>query len=349
MNRGGRKYRFGPIPLWCILGAALLSVFLAGCGRPPVHTMVDEAFALIYPELSSKIVRKFPLASIHTEEAKSSGPYLSYPLQTGSIESLLGAPDKRSSPTPEIFVTTPAIAEVFPVSRLDGHAVGINLLAPADSFLSIEWDSEWAYRELGLIAGYRLASLRKQEGAGASAAMLFSRGTGRGTKELDAFRQAFTQAFEEGFRLAAPGDAGAPSPSAADALSVFDVDSMNLPGDRLEQVLSALRQVEDTRPRLLVLASGSRLALETSLGMKNVDIVADVRGLGSDIPARRIFAAIGENDSAFVSAIGDLAQKIEKREAVVNTVRVKPDLILSKEARRIQAVVHRAARNSGAQ
>jgi hypothetical protein len=265
--------------------------------------MVDEAFALIYPELSSKIVRKFPLASIHTEEAKSSGPYLSYPLQTGSIESLLGAPDKRSSPTPEIFVTTPAIAEVFPVSRLDGHAVGINLLAPADSFLSIEWDSEWAYRELGLIAGYRLASLRKQEGAGASAAMLFSRGTGRGTKELDA--------FEEGFRLAAPGDAGAPSPSAA--LSVFDVDSMNLPGDRLEQVLSALRQVEDTRPRLLVLASGSRLALETSLGMKNVDIVADVRGLGSDIPARRIFAAIGENDSAFVSAIGDLAQKIEKK------------------------------------
>jgi len=339
MNRGGRKYRFGPIPLWCILGAALLSVFLAGCGRPPVHAMVDEAFALIYPELSSKIVRKFPLASIHTEEAKSSGPYLSYPLQTGSIESLLGAPDKRSSPTPEIFVTTPAIAEVFPVSRLDGHAVGINLLAPADSFLSIEWDSEWAYRELGLIAGYRLASLRKQEGAGASAAMLFSRGTGRGTKELDA--------FEEGFRLAAPGDAGAPSPSAA--LSVFDVDSMHLPGDRLEQVLSALRQVEDTRPRLLVLASGSRLALETSRGMKHVDIVADVRGLGSDIPARRIFAAIGENDSAFVSAIGDLAQKIEKREAVVNTVRVKPDLILSKEARRIQAVVHRAARNSSAQ
>jgi hypothetical protein len=344
MQQGGKKPHSGLILPCSILIATLLPIVLGGCERAPVHAIVDEAFALVYPELSSKLVKEFPLAPSHTmESAKNSGPYLSYPLQPGRIEALVNALDDtdrprasgrtgRTSPI-QIFVTSPAVAETFPPSRLDAHTVGINLLAPAGSFVSVEWDSEWAYRELGLIAGYRLASLRKKEDAAASAAILFSRGTGRGQKELD----AFAQAFGEGLRLAGSDDSG--TAPASEALSVFDVDSMNLPGDRLEQVLSALRQVETKKPRLLVLASGSRLALETASRTTNIDIMADVRGLGPDISAKKLFAVVGENTPALISAISQLSQKIEKGETVPGSTRVYPALILSREARRIQTIV----------
>ncbi|SLM19426.1 hypothetical protein SPIRO4BDMA_50941 [uncultured spirochete] len=344
MMRGGKEFRFGPTFTWYILSAMLLSVFLAGCDRAPIHATVDEAFALVYPELSSKVVKEFPPIPINTREgAKNSDAYLPYPLQPGRIEALVNALDDKNRPKAseragsaspiQIFVTSPAVAETFPPSRLDAHTVGINLLAPADSFFSVEWDSEWAYRELGLIAGYRLASLQKKEDAAASAAILFSRGTGRGQKELD----AFTQSFEKGFRLAG-SRASAPLPPAG-ALSVFDVESMGLPGNHLEQVLSALRQAEDRKPRLLVLASGSRLALEKAIGMKDIDIMADVRSLGPDLPVKKIFAAIGENTPALISAIRNLAKKIEEGDAALETVRVYPTIVLSKEAKHIRAIV----------
>jgi len=297
--------------------------------------MVDEAFALVYPEFSSKLVQTFPPATKNASGgAKDTSLYLTYPLQADRIESFIGASSEGL--TTEIFVTTPAVATVFPASRLGANTVGINLLAPENSFLSVEWDGEWAYRELGLIAGYRLASLRNKEGSNASAAILFSRGIGRSSKELD----AFAQAFGEGMRFA-EGD-GADTASASEALSVFDVDSMNLPGDRLEQTLSALRQAEDKKPRLLVLASGSRLALETAVEAKATDIMADLRGLGPNLPTTKIFAAVGENGSALIAAIEHLAQKIKKRETVTDAILVKPELILSKEARHIKTIVESA-------
>jgi len=310
--------------------------------------MVDEAFALVYPELSSKLVEEFPLTPPHMTEGKeNTGPYLSYPLQTVKIESLmeslLGSPNKspvggppRESSDMNIFVTTPAVAEVFPVSRLDGQSVGINLLVPADSFFSIEWDSEWAYHEMGLIAGYRLASLQKDKDPGASAAILFSRGIGRSQSELDAFAQAFMEGLQRG------GSGGLGSDQAAEMLLVFDVDSMNLPGDRLEQTLSALRQVEEKHPQLLMLASGSRLTLESAARKENIDIMADIRGLGSDLSTKNLFAAIEENTPVLISAISRLSQNIEKGEIVADSMRVKPELILSREARRIQAIVDAA-------
>ncbi|HBK57888.1 MAG TPA: hypothetical protein DDZ37_00675 [Spirochaetaceae bacterium] len=311
--------------------------------------MVDEAFALVYPELSSKLVEEFPLTPPHTTKGtENPRPYLSYPLQTINIESLIeslieapnrdpvGGPPRESSDM-NILVTTPAIAQVFPKQMLGSKTIGINLLVPADSFLSIEWDSEWAYHEMGLIAGYRLASLQKDKDPGASAAILFSRGIGRSQSELDAFAQAFMEGLQRG------GDGGLGSAQAAETLFVFDVDSMNLPGDRLEQTLSALRQVEEKNPRLLMLASGSRLALESVARKENIDIMADIRGLGSDLSTKNLFAAVGENTPALISAISRLSQNIEKGEIVADSMRVKPELILSREARRIQAIVDAAS------
>jgi len=296
MNCGGAKSWFASVFtrwLWGGIWGAflLLSVLLTGCQRPPVHAMVDEAFALVYPELSSKLVKEFPLTPPHTTKGtENPRPYLSYPLQTinieSLIESLLGSPnrDPVGGPTREfsdmnIFVTTPAVAQVFPKQMLGSKIMGINLLVPADSFLSIEWDSEWAYHEMGLIAGYRLASLQKDKTPGASAAILFSRGIGRSQSELDAFAQAFMEGLQQ-------GGGGLSSTQAAEMLLVFDVDSMNLPGDRLEQTLSALRQVEEKHPQLLMLASGSRLTLESAARKENIDIMADIRGLGSDLSTK---------------------------------------------------------------
>jgi hypothetical protein len=329
--------------LW---GAALLlPALLAGCQRPSLHTLVDEAFALVYPELSSKLVKEFPPTSSHsTGGAKDAVPYLSYPLQTATIESLMGVSfshrlrgTSRETRGADIFVTSPAVARVFPKQRLGHKAVGINLLVPADSFLSIEWDSEWAYHEMGLIAGYRLASLRRDGGSQASAAILFSRGIGRSQVELD----AFTRAFGEGMRLAKYDAQG--STAAAEALSIFDVDSMNLPGDRLKQTLSALRLAEEKSPRLLIVASGSRLVLETAIHDEgNIDIMADIRGLGPNTATDKLFVAVEENTEALLSAIRQVSRQIEKEEVVPNPIRVKPSLALSRKARRIQTIVDAA-------
>ncbi len=354
MNCGSTKPWFASVFTRCLWGgiwgaSLLLFVLLTGCQRPPVHAMVDEAFALVYPELSSKLVKEFPLTPPHTTEGTEySGPYLSYPLQTvkieSFIESLIEAPNRdpvggppRESSDMNIFVTTPAIAQVFPKQMLGSKTIGINLLVPADSFFSIEWDSEWAYHEMGLIAGYRLASLQNDKAPGASAAILFSRGIGRSQSELDAFAQAFMEGLQRG------GSGGLGPDQAAGMLLVFDVDSMNLPGDRLEQTLSALRQVEEKNPQLLMLASGSRLALESIARKENIEIIADIRGLGSNLSTKNLFAAIEENTPALISAISRLSQNIEKGEIVADSMRVKPELILSREARRIQAIVDAAS------
>lgn len=340
MNRGVTQSCFACFFLRCVLGALLLPVFFVGCQRPAVHAMVDEAFALVYPQLSSKLIKEFPAVS---PREKDLGPYISYPLQPEKIESLIDAQEKGSfsafskegqeaTEPVSIFLTTPALAEAFPLSKPERHIVGISMLAPTDSFYSVEWDSAWAYRELGLIAGYRLASLRRED-RGASAALIFSRGIGRSSRELE----AFTQSFEQGFSLEGPiPSEGRP---AEDALVVFDLESMHLPGDQLEQILSALRQIEDTKPRLLVLATGSRTALEKAASMKNIEIMADTRGLGSDVPIKNLFAAIGENEGALISAARHLAQTIGAGKAAPKRVFVRPSLILSKEAKTIQGLL----------
>ncbi len=303
--------------------------------------MVDEAFTLVYPQLSSKLIKEFPAAS---PREKNLGPYMPYPLQPEKIESLIDAQEKGSSSAfskegqeaaepVSIFVMTPALAGVFPLSKPSRQVVGICMLAPTESFYSVEWDSAWAYRELGLIAGYRLASLQRDGDKGATAAILFSRGIGRSPRELE----AFTQSFEQGFSLASPSPTGAWL--AEDTLVVFDLESMHLPGDQLEQILSALRQIEDKKPRLVVLATGSRIALEKAARMKNIEVMADTRGLGSDSPIKKLFAAIGENDGALVSAARQLAYTIGAGKSAPKRVFVRPSLILSKKARTIQMLL----------
>lgn len=344
MNRGVTQSCSASFFLRCVVGALLLpgvlSVFFVGCQRPAVHAMVDEAFTLVYPQLSSKLIKEFPAAS---PREKNLGPYIPYPLQPEKIESLIDAQEKGSSSAfskegqeaaepVSIFVMTPALAGVFPLSKPSRQVVGICMLAPTESFYSVEWDSAWAYRELGLIAGYRLASLQRED-KGARAAILFSRGTGRSSEELE----AFTQSFEQGVSLEGPTPSG--GRLADDALVVFDLESMQLPGDQLEQILSAMRQVEDKKPRLVVLATGSRTALEKAANMKNIEIIADTRGLGSDVPIKNLFAAIGENDEALVSATRRLAQTIGAGKAAPKRVFVRPSLVLSKKAKTIRALL----------
>ena len=325
-----------------VLGAIFLSALLVGCGHAPAHAAADEAFALVYPELSSRLIREFPTIA---ENKKNPSPYLSYPPQSEKIESFLTtseskpssslASDKQKKELPvQVFVTTPAVTGVFPPARLGENVVLINLLAPtaqAQSCFSVEWNSAWAYRELGLIVGYRLASLRHSGGGNASAAILFSVGIGRSLEELS----AFTESFKKGFLLASSN-----SPHEAPAentLLVFDLESMRLPGDQLEQTLSALRQIEEKKPRILVLASGSRLAFEKSLAMKEIEISADLRGLGTELSTKDLFAAIEENDVALVSAARHLARELGARKNIPNITLVKPSLALSKEARKIRA------------
>ncbi|HPG96536.1 MAG TPA: hypothetical protein PK533_04085, partial [Rectinema sp.] len=213
----------------------------------------------------------------------------------------------------------------------------INLLTPANGFCSVEWDNAWAYQQLGLLTGYRIAALRKETAKDASAALLFARGIGRSDKELEVFNQA----FREGYLRATVGNKQKQSLDQVgmipeNALEIFDVDNMNLPGDRLEQTLSVLRQIEEKKPTILIFACTSRLALERAREIQGIDIMADLRGLGKDISHKRLFAALGENSSNLIRVLRNTVKEVQNGNTEPHSKYIRPDLILSKEARRIQ-------------
>jgi hypothetical protein len=328
---------------------------LSGCSHPPVSAMLDEAFALVYPDLSARLVREFPVPSSAAKTAaKATSPYLSYPVQPGKIESLAQSiaqswPSGSTSSSAHIFVASPAVAHAFPVKLLDEGSTCVSLFSraepalpeiaqlaesPSGRTLAIMWDSEWAYRQIGLIAGYRIGIERKNGNTEVNAAILFSSGLGRSEADLDAFVEAFRTAMET---------AGARDSDNGQALLPFNIDHMNLPGDKLEQALSALAQIKDKKPSLLVIAAGSRTALEKAQEMKDIELAADLRGLGQGIPTRNLFAAIGENNSAIIAAIRNAAQLIEKKDVMPPIIYVKPALQFSKEAARIDAILKRTA------
>jgi len=339
-----------------ILAIAGILGLLASCSHPPVSAMLDETFALVYPNLSARLVREFPAPSSAAKTAvKATSPYLSYPVQPGKIESLAQSiaqsrPSGSSSSPAHIFVASPAVADAFPVKLLDEGSTCVSLFSLAEPVLqkiaqaaesssgrtlAIMWDSEWAYRQIGLIAGYRIGIDRKNGNTEANAAILFSSGLGRSEADLDAFVQSFRTAMKT---------AGARDSDNDQALLRFNIDHMNLPGDKLEQALSALAQIKDKKPSLLVVAAGSRLALEKAQEMKGTELAADLRGLGEGISARSLFAAIGENNTAIIAAIRNAAQLIEKKDILSPIISVKPALQFSREAARIDAILKRTAK-----
>lgn len=342
-------------PVYFMLAAAGILILLSGCSHPPVSALLDEAFALVYPDLSAKLVREFPVPSSAAKTAeKAAHLYLSYPVQPGKIESLAKSiiqtksSSTRSSPA-HIFVASPAVSQAFPANLLDEGNTCLSLFLPAEAtlqetaqlsqspserILAIIWDSKWAYHQLGLIAGYRIGIERNHGNAKAYAAILFSSGLGRNESDLDAFVEAFHTAMEM---------AGVRNSDIDQALQPFNIDHAKLQGDKLEQALSALAQINDRKPRMLVIAAGSRTVLEKAQEMKGIELAADLRGLGQGIPTGNLFAAIGENGDAIIAAIRHAAQLIEKKDSVPPILYVKPALQFSKEAGRIDAILKRTA------
>ena len=236
-----------------------------------------------------------------------------------------------------IFITSPSVAIAFQEFASDDRFTLINLLTPANGFCSVEWDNAWAYQQLGLLTGYRIAALRKETAKDASAALLFARGIGRSDKELEVFNQA----FREGYLRATVDNKQKQSLDQVgmipeNALEIFDVDNMNLPGDRLEQTLSVLRQIEEKKLTILIFACTSRLALERAREIQGIDIMADLRGLGKDISHKRLFAALGENSSNLIRVLRNTVKEVQNGNTEPHSEYIRPDLILSKEARRIQ-------------
>lgn len=301
---------------------------LAGCTHPRADSLFDEAFATLYPELTSRISSAFPTDTRGKKnEGTQSGDYLHIPINAASLHLHLE----------DIYITSPAVTACLPPSDTGTSARALCLLVQKQGYPAVLWDSGWAYREMGLIAGYRTGVLQKKAMPAAKAAVLFARGIGRSEKELN----AFVNAFAVGARAAGLGKAESES-----ALSVFDVDSMHLHGDRLEQVMATYAQMMRGSPNIIMLAADSRGTLEKALN-GNQNVLADTRGLGKDIPKSHLLAAIGENDAAVATAVEKLVRDIENDKSFPGTIYVKPSLHLSRDARRIQKAL-RGLNDSGA-
>ncbi|OQB95091.1 MAG: hypothetical protein BWX81_02118 [Spirochaetes bacterium ADurb.Bin110] len=303
----------------------LINLLFSSCKHPAAQAIFDEAFMLLYPDLSQAVAREFPLESVASLKGAPQLLEKIIKKKTADNQSL------------NIFITSPSVAAALQEFASEDRFAVINLLAPANGFFSVEWDNAWAYQQLGLLAGYRVAALRKETAKDASAALLFARGIGRSDKELEVFNQAFREAY----LLATIGTKQKQSSNEVEmvpknALEIFDVDNMNLPGDRLEQALSVLRQIEEKKPTILIFACTSRLALERACEIQGIDIMADLRGLGKDISHKRLFAALGENSSYLIRALRNTAKEIQNGNTEPHSEYIRPDLILSKEARRIQ-------------
>ena len=303
----------------------LISLLFSSCKHPAAQAVFDEAFMLLYPDISQAVAREFPLENV-------ASPKVAPQLLEKKIEKK--TTDNQSL---NIFITSPSVAIAFQEFASKDRFTVINLLTPANGFCSVEWDNAWAYQQLGLLTGYRIAALRKETAKDASAALLFARGIGRSDKELEVFNQA----FREGYLRATVDNKQKQSLDQVgmipeNALEIFDVDNMNLPGDRLEQTLSVLRQIEEKKLTILIFACTSRLALERAREIQGIDIMADLRGLGKDISHKRLFAALGENSSNLIRVLRNTVKEVQNGNTEPHSEYIRPDLILSKEARRIQ-------------
>ncbi len=306
----------------------LATIALGGCVRANARPLIDRAFALIYPELSARILGEFGDARL----GKGQSPedvYLPLPFVSSSA----------NISSKEIYIASPAIAAALVGQVEQTGASVIGLLSNGGAFPSVNWHSAWAYRQMGLIAGYRTAALRVSTHADSRASILFSRGIGRSDAELKAFECGFAEgARAAGFQdleTCNDGPGGVADSNAPQSLllTVFDVDSMELHGDRLEQTLAACEQMLQGSPSVVVVAAGSLGALQKALDMPG-DVIADLRGLGQQISKKKLFAATEENIDGLVHATERVVRAMREKKPIPDITLVPPSLYLSEEARR---------------
>ncbi len=298
----------------------VMTVFAAigtihGCARSDAQPLIDQAFALMYPELSARILKEFH-ASTQGKIGASNETYI--PLPSTSHPANI---DPKT-----LYIASPAVAASLTGFVQQTRARGISLLAEEPGFSAIVWDSAWAYRQLGFIAGFRTATLRTSSMPDAAASILFSRGIGRSDEELKAFKSAFI----EGANAAGTQDLGSANKN---LLTIMDVDSLGLHGNRQEQTLAACSQMLQNAPAVVIIAAGSLGAFEKTLSYRGV-IIADLRGLGQNISKKKLFAALEENVAGLTKALSQLVRSLNTSVSTANTTRVKPNLYLSSEARR---------------
>mgnify|MGYP007111970661 CR=1 FL=1 len=145
----------------------LISLLFSSCRHPMAQAVFDEAFMLLYPDLSQAVASKFQLDSVASPGAA-----------TQLLEKMTD-PKTTDNQSLKIIIASPSVTPVIQEFASKGCFALINLLTPANGFYSVEWDNAWAYRQIGLLAGYRLAVLQKETDKNASAALLFARGIGR--------------------------------------------------------------------------------------------------------------------------------------------------------------------------
>ena len=301
---------------------------MEGCARAEAHPLIDGAFALIYPEFSARIFKEFG----NSRQNRGQSPHDKYvPLPPAS-----SPPNINST---EIYIASPAIAAMLKGQAQQSGADIVSLLGDVGAFPSVNWDSAWAYTQMGLIAGYRTAALRASTRTDSMASLLFSRGSGRTVTELKAFESAFAQgARAAGYQESEMPREGTNGNLSADLrqnqlLTVFDVDSMGLHGDPLEQTLAACAQMLQKNPSVIVIAAGSLGALEKALSNSG-EVLADLRGLGQDLSKKTLFAAIEENVDGLMRSTERLVRAIREKKPIPKDALVPPTLYLTGEARR---------------
>jgi len=148
---------------------------------------------------------------------------------------LADIPSVPSHASPHMLLLSPALVPLESLPET-AHWPIITLLLHSDVYSSIEWDSEWAYRQLGLLAGAEIAQLRQENNPSATATILFSQGIGRTPRELEAFVQSFQEAFSRKSSLPknVPQEI---RPEIQAPLRVVELETMELPGDRVGPTL----------------------------------------------------------------------------------------------------------------
>ncbi len=308
---------------------------MAGClGRrePRAYAMIDDAFSLIYPEITNILLRDF---STSLTASRIAPPLLSYPPDPVQIDARLSLISDNAD---SHIIASPAIAGYLARKGESIGTRGISLLGLPQEGLApgwkvLRWDSRETFRVLGTLAALwfnaNLVSKNAEAPAALHVSIVYARGPGRTDDDLNAFVEAFRQSLSS----AAPDLDERPSLEDG-VISIFDIDAMHLPGDRAAQVQSALLQAQSRNPGLLVLAAGSSRALDAARKWQNTAIIADLRGLGTNIDTRGLFAAIGENPKAIRSTLNAEIQRA-REQSFQDDLLVAPALILSRDAQRL--------------
>jgi len=129
-------------------------------GVPSIDAYIDLSFPLVYPELSRAIAHQFPTHMQSTQEEVKAA--------------LADIPSVPSHASPHMLLLSPALVPLESLPET-AHWPIITLLLHSDVYSSIEWDSEWAYQQIGFLAGAQIAQLRQENNPTAMAAILFLR------------------------------------------------------------------------------------------------------------------------------------------------------------------------------